>query len=290
MLESNMAEKTISEGISHSYDKSVVSGPEMFYNKPKLTMGQSCGLYTEKQRQRDFLKRMMEQKRDVSMSYVHAIIAHNRLIFASESRSTLLWDGKTASGYSDGFQKVAYLPKLKCGVVAAGFNTPNGIPIMDFLDGIDKEMSGSATQSFTTSATVSTQKWEVPVQSRLEYIISKLQPYIPDDSVVNIACGGFEGDKAVLAYADIRHGLESEIKDVGIIWHVNSHLIPLFCQPDGTFAAHTADVRSLLDFSDFLVRTETELGKYLSPFPSVGGPIQTLLMENGEAKWIHSLY
>lgn len=210
---------------------------------------------------------------DSIMSYVHAIIAVNRIVLASDSRSVVLDGSGTVQSFSDGFRKVEYLPLMECGIATAGFNVPDGIPVTDFLLKCDKTM-----EKYT-------------VAGKLEYLAGRLSPYIPDGGVVNLACGGFEQGRAALYYTDVYAGHSSGVRKAEFMWHVNRHVLELLNDPDsGELDVGVSDPGSLLRFSDFLVRTEIELATYKRSIPNVGGPVQTLLLEHGRAKWIHELY
>ena len=204
------------------------------------------------------------------MSYVHAIIVNNRIVFASDSRNTVIEkEGNTY--FSDGFKKICFLEDAQIGIVTSGNNQINGVCITDWLEKLQIPSS-------------------VSVEEKLYKISCRLQEYIQPGGVINIAAGGFENGVAKLCYVDIIYGREAIVKTSDFFWKVNGTAWKLFLDEDGFLDIFLPDTKSVLDFSDFLVETEIGMAKYKKKFPSIGGPVQTLLLENGKAKWIHQLY
>lgn len=51
-----------------------------------------------------------------------------------------------------------------------------------------------------------------------------------------------------------------------------------------------SSAKDMIEFSDFLVRTNMFVDKKINGIPATGGSVQTLLLENGTAHWISHLY
>lgn len=211
------------------------------------------------------------KKEDLVMSYATAIKNFNRIVLASDSRCTIKNDNKTVS-FSDQFEKIVYLPLQKLGIVSTGINVIDGVLLTDILKKMD-----------------STELSAMSVREKFSQILVKLQEMIPDNVIINIACGGFDDGKATLLYSNVSRG-KAEIQDVESIWHTNEHATDLFKNKStGRLDVNLPDVRSMIKFAEFLVHTEIEYSRYSTTFPLAGGPIQTLLLEPEGAKWIHTL-
>lgn len=213
-----------------------------------------------------------EEKEIKKMSYVHAIKSFNRIVLASDSRSITIQDGNIVD-YTDGFAKTTYLPGLKTGFAAAGNNVIQGKPICDFLMDLDTPRGDfqSVEDAFTS-------------------IAKEVQKGLEKNTLVNLACGGFENGIAKLLYCDIRYGEEVKVQYSNYFWHTKSAMFELFSNADKNLCVKMNAVKDMLDFSDFIVNAEIEVARFKEGIPAAGGPIQTLLLEKDGPKWIHKLF
>lgn len=263
---------SVSEGISERESKNIDIAGQARYNFERDQKSHSYrAVSSEEIRQRE-MEEEFRKRRNLTMSYVHGIIKNNRIVLASESRSVVTDKNGSVLEWQDGFQKVVYLPKCRIGIVTSGYNTVDGIPICDWLLSMDHDVSG-----------------EISLKERFSSVVTQLPGKTKENCRIHLACGGFEDGKAKLLYTDIKRNDDIKISESGFVWRVDSCILPLFDDGVG-LAIKIKDVRTMLEFSDFVVNSEIQLGRFRDNIPVVGGPIQTLLLENGEAKWIHRLY
>lgn len=62
------------------------------------------------------------------------------------------------------------------------------------------------------------------------------------------------------------------------------------CTISGDLCIDFCSAKDMIEFSNFLVRTNMFVDKKINGIPATGGSVQTLLLENGTAHWISHLY
>lgn len=211
-----------------------------------------------------------KEEGDIRMSYVHAFIAYNRILLASDSRGSIMQNGQIIET-NDTTQKVVYLKNMRIGIVAAGLNIVNGANIADWLTESDHK-----TANYGTTA------------EKLGLIAKSLIEEIPENNSISIAAGGFTNGKAELVFSDLKSNSKIEIKTCDYFWHNKANIWKLY-EENGKIATNTRNIHSLIEFSDFLVQTEIDHAKFKPGIACIGGPIQTLLLEQDGPKWIHQL-
>lgn len=239
---------------------------------------------TEEEKEKKYLEELQKRTLQKSMSYANALISQNRIVMSSDSRSVIIRDDKIIK-YNDNFQKIVFLPLLKVGLALTGINMIDDLPITDFLLQNDMEKTGS-------------------VSEKLENIALFLQQHISEQkgAYINIACGGFENGAAALYFTDIRKGQDFVIHQSELLWEAGAvcRAIQMFrknfsqeneeCTISGDLCIDFCSAKDMIEFSNFLVRTNMFVDKKINGIPATGGSVQTLLLENGTAHWISHLY
>lgn len=239
---------------------------------------------TKEEKEKKYLEELQKRTLQKSMSYANALISQNRIVMSSDSRSVIIRDDKIIK-YNDNFQKIVFLPLLKVGLVLTGINLIDDLPITDFLLQNDMEKTGS-------------------VSEKLENIALLLQQHISEQkgAYINIACGGFENGAAALYFTDIRKGQDFVIHQSELLWEAGAvcRAIQMFrknfsqgngeCTISGDLCIDFCSAKDMIEFSNFLVRTNMFVDKKINGIPATGGSVQTLLLENGTAHWISHLY
>lgn len=279
MIENNLLGRSF--GLS---EKSTVGKYEyVFYDNINMK-SHSYNPVTEEEKEKKYLEELQKRTLQKSMSYTNALISQNRIVMSSDSRSVIVRDNKIIK-YSDSFQKIVFLPLLQVGLALAGINMIDNLPITDFLLQNDMEKTGS-------------------VSEKLENIALLLQQHMPEqkDTYINIACGGFENGTAALYNTDVRKNQEFVVHQSELLWETGAvrRAIQMFredfsqengeCTISGGLRIDFCSVKDMIEFSDFLVRTNMFVDKKINGIPFTGGPVQTLLLENGNARWISPLY
>lgn len=221
-------------------------------------------------------------ERTSNMSYVHAIKKFNRIIFASESRSVNMYkvnNDKTGQieeyvvDYSDDFQKIEYLPNAQIGIAAAGNNCIDNMPITIALLEFDAKSEWNC----------------ITMEEKVRKIADFLRSKIEINESINIVCGGYDGEEAQLLYSYIKKEDPISIQNSPLMWSTKSHMINLFADNTG-LNVKLNSIKAMINFSDFVVKSEIGIAEFSYSVPKVGGPIQTLLLEPTGPKWIHKLH
>lgn len=264
--------------------KNVIDGIDYAgYNTSEL-MSYTIRQVTKEEKEKKYLEDLRKRTLQKSMSYANALISLNRIIMSSDSRTIIERDGNILK-YNDNFQKIVYLPLLKVGLASTGVNMIDNTPITDFLLQHDEESTGT-------------------VSEKLENIALLLQQHMPEQKgiYINIACGGFENGKAALFYTDVTKEQGCVIHKSSLLWEAGAvrKASQMFRENfttnngiytiSGGIKADFCSAKDMIDFSEFLVRTNMFVDKKNNGIPVTGGPIQTLLLENSTAKWVHPLY
>lgn len=269
------------ESLGHS-EKNVFDGIAGYNNSKHMSY--SIRQVTKEEEEKKYLEDLRKRTLQKSMSYANALIFLNRIVMSSDSRTIIERDGNILK-YNDNFQKIVYLPLLKVGLVTTGVNMIDNIPITDFLLQHDEESTGT-------------------VSEKLENIALLLQQHMPEqeDIYINIECGGFKNGKAALFYTDVTKEQGCVIHKTSLMWEAgavrkasqmfreNFKTNSGICTISGEIKADFCSAKDMIDFSEFLVRTNMFVDKKINGIPVTGGPVQTLLLENSAAKWIHPLY
>lgn len=203
-----------------------------------------------------------------SMSYAHAFKFKNTLLFASDSRC--IYQNNGERWYTDNFQKIGYLENMKLGFASTGTNVFNGIPLVEFLKKNDEE-NGSFEKNFS-------------------FLAERIRQELKENESVNLVCGGYERGVALLQCAEISKKIV-DFTEVSYMWNSGSGVPAknLFLNNEGNIETNVETIGDLIQFSDFLIQTEIEKCKFLKRFPSVGGPVQTLLLTEDGPEWIHKI-
>ena len=152
---------------------------------------------------RDFTAEDRENSRmeTAKMSYCFALKNTSYIVLASDSRSSFTPDATlTRTSYSDGFEKIVYLPKAEIAFITAGRNIFKDRPITDYLRSLEPELIGKSAAK------------------ALVYVDEQLRPMLQDNDIVNLlAVKGLDAH-----YCDIKKEKEFNCLPLDATWRTHS--------------------------------------------------------------------
>jgi hypothetical protein len=212
------------------------------------------------------------------MSLIVTVYVPMGIVLSGDSRTTATFPNSTKTIFSDSARKVLHLFN-KYGVGACGEAHIKHLPISHYVEEYENnnlDNPPSTTQDLAAGL--------------LNYFVQGFNP-LPNIKLLVI---GYDGKDPKVVSVDVSAGLiqqqnydeKSGQISYGIGWEGDisvvsrllgdSNYCPLF---------HLLDIQDAVDFSRHLIRTTSEQMRFEPHFPTVGGPIDSLVVTPRETKY-----
>jgi len=225
------------------------------------------------------------------MSLVVTVFVPSGIVMAADSRVSIVTqekkeaDGSTvivenAVVLSDNANKVGALTKVRVGVATFGASIVNNVPIGQVIRRFEKGLSA-----------------EESVKEVAEKLLSYFEEHFPEVSAGFHVCGYRREGEEDVPYVFFCHTRSDPVPKrwnvnekgeivYGLIRSGDTHIVDRLIDPQALPVFAAMPLQDAIDYAVFLIRTTIEALRFEPRFPSVGGPIDVLVINPREMKFV----